>query len=81
VIAENPVWPASGRQCGFIGVDESGQRARLPDGGDQVKVERQVETAEIGAVIGHQSVDRQVGFADHHPIGIIVGDAPHLGYG
>ena len=49
VIAEHPVRPASGRQQTLIFVDQLGDRARVPVGLQETKVERQMATAQIAA--------------------------------
>ncbi len=42
-----------------------------------MEVERQVEAGQIRAIVGHQSVDGEVGLPDHDPIRMAVGDPSH----
>ena len=83
MIAEHPIGPAAVRQRPLIGLDQGRDRRRCPRRRHQMEIERQVEAGEVGTVIGHHPVDRQIGFADHHPVAhhlvaITIGDLPHL---
>ena len=67
VIAEHPVRPAAARQHRFVATDEAHDRSRAPFGLQQREIERQMQAAQILAVVTDQAVHRQIDLADQQP--------------
>ena len=64
VIAEHPVGPCTFRQRGLILFHEPGNGVGLPRRLQQLEIEGEMRAFEIAAVIFHQSIERQIDFAD-----------------
>jgi hypothetical protein len=81
MIAQHPVRPAldAAAERALVLLDQPGDDLRIPRRLDQVEIERQMEAGRVDAVIGHQLVDRQRGFADQHAILVTVGERAHRG--
>jgi len=72
VVSENPVWPSTLRQCRFVFPDDSSDIASLPFCEEKLKVERDVNAAEIGAVVLYEPLDGQIDFTDQHPTFVLI---------
>ena len=72
VVAENPVGPGAHWQRCFVCLNQGGNRTCAPLGQNQMEVERQVQAPPLDAVVGHQSLDRQIQLTDHQPVAITV---------
>ncbi len=68
VVAEHPVRPAAGREGGQVAVDVAGDAPGLPGGGEQLEVERDLDPAAVGAVVGDGLLQRQHQLGQQHPV-------------
>ena len=80
MVAEHPVRPArpAGSARLVIG-DDLRDRSRIPQRREQREIERQMGAGEVVAVVGDETVQRQIDLADQHAIVELVDHPPHLG--
>ncbi len=77
VISKHPIRPAVRRQQRFVAVDRVGNGAGMPGQLDQLKIERQMDAVALSAVVRDHSLERQIDFADHHPLAVFVEHSAH----
>ena len=80
VIAEHPVGPAAGGQRCLIFARCIAASSGASHGASiSWKLNGRCTPGRIGAIIGHQPLDRQVDLPDQQPIAIVVRERPHFG--
>ena len=81
MVAQHPVGPGLFGERRFVIVDEPADRSRVPSlHRHELKVERQMYTPEVLAVVHEQALKWQVDLPYQHLIPILVGHRPHLAH-
>src|SRR4051794_9825502 len=80
MIAQHPIRPTALWNRGLILIDESRELARIPGCMDQLEVEWQMGTCEILAIVGNETLQRQIDLTDKDPPRIFLQHHAHLAH-
>ena len=80
VVPQNPVGGAAFRHCGLVLRNNPSDLPRIPRRKYQLKIERQVRALHIAAVVGDQTLNRQVDLAYQNAVRVGIDDSTHFRY-
>src|SRR5437764_6559819 len=79
MIAQDPVGPGSLWESRFVALDRLANCACLPRRqAHELEIEGQVDLVELLTIVRHQTLNRQIQFADEHALAVALGQYPHL---